>query len=146
MFTTPSRDRHKRLKSPIAQAYSLSSVRQLEPMINDCTKLFTDAMHSFSGQPIDFGEWLQWYAFDVIGKISFNRTLGFLENREDRLGTINALGGFFKYTSAMGQLPELHGCLLGNATLQGFMSSIPGLEKMNAFRRTEKVCFLCCLD
>lgn len=125
-------------------------MRQLEPLINECTQLFTDAMYSLSlsadnknnQQPIDFGQWLQWYTFDSIGKISFNRLLGFMQNREDSRGTIAALDGFARYSSAVGQLPELHRCLLGNVTLQRFMGSVPALAKMNAFGKTEEVCFV----
>jgi hypothetical protein len=139
MFATSDKEHHKRLKSPVAQAYSLSSLRQLEPMVNDCSKLFVDAMYSLKGEPIDLGEWVQWYAFDVIGKITFQQTFGFMENREDKLGTINALDGGFRYSSAIGQVPELHPFLMGNVKLQSVINNTPGVEKMNSFKRTEKV-------
>jgi hypothetical protein len=96
-------------------------------------------MYSLSGHPTDFGLWVQWYAFDVIGKLTFNQTLGFLGNKEDRLGMIDALNGFFRYSSAVGQVPELHRFLLGNVRLQGLINRTPWLEGMDAFMRTEKV-------
>ncbi|KAF5562345.1 hypothetical protein FNAPI_3241 [Fusarium napiforme] len=36
-----------------------------------------------TGQRLDLAHWLQWYAFDVIGSITFQRRFGFLERRHD---------------------------------------------------------------
>jgi cytochrome P450 len=75
--------RHVPYKSAVSQMCSMSSIRQVEPMIEECTKIFMGIMSELSDHPINLGEWLQFYTFDVIGAISFNRRFGFLEERRD---------------------------------------------------------------
>lgn len=137
MLTTTDKDRHSAYKKPVAQAYSLSSLRKLEPLVNDVSKLFLDAMHSLKGEPIDLGEWLQWYAFDVIGKITFHQTFGFIENREDKMGMIGDLETWTVASSVLGQVPELHRIFVGNLWMQILLSNTPKLKKLNPFKKSE---------
>lgn len=58
------------LRRPVAQKFSMSSIKSLEPFADEFTKIFVDAMKDLEGQQIDLGAWLQWYAFDVIGSIT----------------------------------------------------------------------------
>ena len=69
------------------------------------------AMQDLEGQAIDLGVWLQWYAFDVIAYISFQRRFGFLEERRDIGGNIDALSKALEYVKVIGQYPDcIHGC------------------------------------
>lgn len=47
----------------------------------------------------DFGQWLQLFAFDVIGEITFSHRLGFLEQGEDVDGIISDIWNTFRKTS-----------------------------------------------
>lgn len=49
--------------------------------------------------PLDFGLWLQMFAFDVVGEITFSRRMGFLEKGEDIEGVIEAIWQYFKRAS-----------------------------------------------
>jgi len=42
----------------------------------------------------NFGRWLQFYAFDVIGELTWSKTLGFVERNEDVDGIVAFLGRF----------------------------------------------------
>lgn len=53
-------------------------------------------------------------AFDVVGAVTFNRRLGFLENGTDVDGIIMAIQGMLTYAASIGQIPEAHPFLLGN--------------------------------
>ena len=119
------------MKSAVAQAYSLSYLRQLEPLVDECNVLFENAMTCLVGQPLDFGEWLQWYAFDVIGNITFSQTFGFLKNREDSHNIIAGLEAGTRYNTSIGQIPEWHPWLLGNESLLNFLMVIPAVAKAN---------------
>ena len=119
------------MKSAVAPAYSLSYLRQFEPMVDECSKLFVDAMCDLAGTPQDLGEWLQWYAFDVIGNITFSRTFGMLKERSDRRKVIDGLEAGNRYNTVIGQIPEMHKYLLGNATLVEYANTVPALAKSN---------------
>jgi hypothetical protein len=127
------------MRTTIAQAYSLSSLRQLEPLVDECSILFMDAMKDLAGKPLDLGEWLQWYAFDVIGNITFAQTFGFLKDREDRMKVIDGLEAGTKYNTVIGQVPELHPWLLGNESLMNLLMKIPALARANPITVLKKV-------
>ena len=139
LFATRDIEWHKNMKTSVAHAYSVSYLQQVESLIHECNVLFMDAMRDFAGQPIDFGKWLQWYAFDVIGEITFSQTFGFMSKREDSLEIIDGLEGGNKYNSVIGQIPELHPWLLGNDKLLKLLMSIPALAKANPVMVLDKV-------
>jgi Cytochrome P450 len=126
------------MKSTIAQAYSLSSLRRLELLVNECSIAFTDAMNDMAGQSIDLSMWLQFYAFDVIGNITFSQTFGFLKDRKDSLQIIDRLEARTRYNSVIGQTPELHPWLLGNEKILNVLMAIPAFAKANPITTLSK--------
>ncbi len=44
-----------------------------------------------SGENMDLGQWLQMYAFDVVGELFFGHEFGFMENRHDHEDYIQSL-------------------------------------------------------
>jgi hypothetical protein len=60
-------------------------VRSVTIICDECEQLFIDAMRDLSmdGQTVDLAVWLQWYTFDVIAGLTFQRRFGFLEQRKD---------------------------------------------------------------
>lgn len=117
LFTTQDPEYHKVLKRPVAQKFSMSAIRTLEPLVDQCSKIFSEAMADLAGQNIDLGAWLQWYAFDVIGAITFSKRFGFMEERRDVEHIIEGLEFGLCYGGIIGQVPSLHRFLLGNIYL-----------------------------
>lgn len=68
LFTTQDEKYHQTYKRPIANAYSMSTLVEFEPFVDTTTKLFMQRLDEFveSGAEVDFGLWLQMYAFDVM--------------------------------------------------------------------------------
>lgn len=128
------------MRGLVSHAYSSSYLRQLEPFFDECSIMFTNAMMDLAGQPIDLGEWLQWYAFDVIGKITFSQSFGSLNSRKDRFGIIDGLEAGTKYNTVIGQVPELHAWLLGNSRLLDLLMAVPAIAKSNPIITLKKVC------
>jgi hypothetical protein len=62
----------------------------------------------------DFGEWLQWYAFDVIGEMTFGKRFGFLEQGRDVENMIDVVQESGWYTAVIGQMPWLDFLLAKN--------------------------------
>ncbi|KAL1633443.1 hypothetical protein SLS58_011074 [Diplodia intermedia] len=124
MFTTTDAAEHRALKRPVAQKYSMTSVSALEYLVEPCTQVFTDAMLDLQGQPVDLGEWVQWYAFDAIGKITFGAAFGFLERRRDVHGAIRSIETALQYSGIVGQVPWLHPYLMGNMRLRATVQKL----------------------
>ncbi|KAH7267929.1 cytochrome P450 [Fusarium solani] len=124
MFTTTDPQEHKALKRPVAQKFSMSSLRTLEYLVDPCSEIFTKAMLDLQGQVVDLGEWAQWYAFDVIGAITFSRRFGFMENRKDVKNIISGIELGLAYAGIIGQVPSLHRYLLGNLTLRRILGRL----------------------
>jgi cytochrome P450 len=101
---------HARTKRAIANAYSLTKLVEFEELVDSTINVFLDTLSSrFAsiGQTCDLGRYLQYFAFDVIGELTFSKRLGFLETGEDVNGIIAAIGANFRYFSVLGQMPWL---------------------------------------
>ena len=101
---------HAVTKRPIASAYQLSTLVEFEPFVDSTTAvLFSrlDELFANSGRLCDLGHWLQLYAFDVIGELTFSRRLGFLQQGDDVEGVIQSITTNFGRCSVLGQMPWL---------------------------------------
>ena len=89
----------------------MSSLIQYESMVDDVLQLYldrTEQLYAKSGTICDFSIWLQYYAFDVIGMITYGKRLGFLDRGEDVGNVISALDDHLGYASLVGIFPSLH--------------------------------------
>lgn len=139
MFSVRDPIRHQALRRPVAPKFSMSSIKAFEPFTDECITIFIDAMRELQGQCIDLGAWLQWYAFDVIGAITFQRRFGFMESRKDVDGMINALDQGLFYGSVVSQVPALHHWLLGNRWVAKLMAAQPFVQVSNPLRSIVRV-------
>lgn len=55
MFSMSDPAGHQALRRPVAQKFSMSSIKSLEPFADECTKIFVDAMKDLEGQQVDLG-------------------------------------------------------------------------------------------
>jgi hypothetical protein len=91
----------------------MSSLVQFEPLVDSTIEIFLEQLESrFEGKLgsdgiCDFGTWLQYYAFDVIGELSFSKRLGFIERGQDVNGIIANLEGLLNYVSVVCHKIEL---------------------------------------
>jgi cytochrome P450 len=123
---------HKAKKRPVANAFSMSTMRELEPMNDTCSEILTRKLKERIGQDVDLGTWLHWYAFDVISSITFSNRLGFMEEEKDVGNIIEAIEGRLVYNSIIGQAPWLHKYLFGNPLVSYLASAIPAVAVMNS--------------
>ncbi|KAF5589473.1 cytochrome P450 monooxygenase [Fusarium pseudocircinatum] len=124
MFTTTDPEEHKSLKRPVAQKFSMTSLRTLEYLVDPCSEIFSRSMLDLQGQVVDLGAWCQWYAFDVIGAITFSKRFGFMEHRKDINNVISGIEAGLKYAGIVGQIPSLHRFLLGNRTFRKIIAKL----------------------
>ncbi|KID99278.1 Cytochrome P450, partial [Metarhizium majus ARSEF 297] len=117
IFTSLDEELHSNLKKPVAQIFSLSNVVTFESLVDDVLKVVAkqfDGRFSTNDEIFDLSEWLQFFAFDVMGTLTFNKRYGFLEEGKDVGGKLNAVWLFMKQAAPMMQVPWLDKILYKN--------------------------------
>lgn len=114
MFSASDHAYHKALRAPVASKFTMTSIRTFERYVDQCTDIFIKEMYAREGQPVDLSDWLQFYAFDVIADLSFQRRFGFMEQGEDVDNMIQGIWNILAYSGVVGQVPEWHPWLMGN--------------------------------
>lgn len=112
MFATQDEKLHRLLKRPIASTYSMSNLVSFEKYVDSTMSFFfeqLDRRFVQTGQICDFGVWIQMFAFDVIGEITFSKRLGFLERAEDVDGIMAGTWNHFEYTAPVCPCGQLQG-------------------------------------
>lgn len=131
LFSTRDETFHANLRRSVNHAFSMTAMVQYEPMVNETTEIFLDQTEKLftsdrgdnynrrnnSNSPEDpdvdqtavcnFARWLQFFAFDVIGSITYSKRHGFIEKNEDIDGIISQLARIFDYSGPVGQMPWL---------------------------------------
>lgn len=138
LFSIRDEKAHKSLKRPVASAFSMTSLVELEPLTDICIEILISKLNRKQGQSVDFGTWLHWYAFDVITSLTFSTRQGFMETETDVDGIINAIEGRLVYNSIIGQVPFLHKFLLGNNFIAACAQAVPLVAKLNTVRSIVK--------
>ncbi|OTB02816.1 hypothetical protein M426DRAFT_322406 [Hypoxylon sp. CI-4A] len=101
---------HAQYRRQYQNAYSMSSLVEYEPYVDECAELFGQRLSELAqgGVPVNMGHWMQCYAFDVIGCITYSKRLGFLDQGQDIEGIIYALENSPRYSTLTGIYPSLH--------------------------------------
>lgn len=112
LFTTQDVAYHSKLRRAISNAYSLSTLVNFEPLVDSTTTIFLEELErrfasdkSSSPAICDFGAWLQYYAFDVIGELTFSKRLGFVEGGADVDNIIADLEWMLNYVGVVSAPP-----------------------------------------
>jgi hypothetical protein len=102
LFSTTSEPFHASLRRSVNSAFSMSTLIQYEPFVDSTTELFlaqTEKLYSSPDQPCNFSKWLQFYAFDVIGEMTYSKRHGFLGENRDIDGIIGYVSWLFDYAA-----------------------------------------------
>ncbi|KEF54335.1 cytochrome P450 oxidoreductase [Exophiala aquamarina CBS 119918] len=105
IFNTTDEHFHTAIKRPVAHSYSMTSLKQYETFVDTTSQLFCRKLVQNYAEPrevCDLGTWLQYYAFDVIGEITFSKRLGFLETGTDIEGIIADIEWRLGYFAVVG--------------------------------------------
>lgn len=105
----PERDEavHGAQRRLVARPYSMDALKDLEPFLDDALKVFFKRMDDMQGQNVDLGEWIQLFAFDVIGEVTFSKRFGFMDvGRDD--GSFDQITNALRSASWLGQVPWLY--------------------------------------
>ncbi|KAH7012964.1 pisatin demethylase [Ilyonectria destructans] len=111
IFSTTDENAHAKLRRGASNAYALTTLLQFEPLVDSTTRVFLAQIRGrWADQPgarglCDLSTWLQYYAFDVIGELTFSKQMGFLEQGRDVGGIIDAIDRGLGYAGLVGQIP-----------------------------------------
>lgn len=87
----------------------MSSLVGYEPFVNNCSSVLSRRFSEFAklGETVDMQHFLQCYAFDVIGEITFGNRFGFLDTG-DIEGVFAAIDSRIAYGTFVGIFPWIH--------------------------------------
>ncbi|KAI0009454.1 cytochrome P450 CYP4/CYP19/CYP26 subfamily protein [Xylariaceae sp. FL0662B] len=133
VFNTQNEQTHKLIKSPIASIFSLTNVVTFEPLLDgvlECLSTHIDRRFLDTGEVFNLGDWLQYFAFDVMGMMTFSKRYGFLDEGRDIDGRLDTIYKFMKNAAPMTQIPWLDRYLNKNRFVATFRRT-PGLSILN---------------
>ncbi|KAI1209584.1 cytochrome P450 [Annulohypoxylon truncatum] len=107
--------KHSKYRRQYQNDYSMSSLVEYEPFVDECAALFDQRLQelSQSGLPVNMAHWMQCYAFDVVGCITYSKRLGFLDQGLDIGGFMTAINNGLIYSTLAGVYPFSHPYLFG---------------------------------
>ncbi|EMD60387.1 hypothetical protein GGP41_000714 [Bipolaris sorokiniana] len=120
LFSTTDEDFHAKYRRCVNNAFAMSSLVNYEPLVSSTLTYFLDRTEQLFANPgasCNFSQWLQYFAFDVIGELTWSKRLGFVEGNKDVDGIIGFLGQFLDYVAPIGQMPILDRFLWRNPIL-----------------------------
>ncbi|KAF2088868.1 cytochrome P450 [Saccharata proteae CBS 121410] len=91
----------------ISRAYAMDSLKDLEQYVDDSIHVFMANMSARQGQSFDMGYWVQLFAFDIIGEITFSKRFGFMDVGADD-GSFAGIEGALRSAAWIGQVPWLY--------------------------------------
>jgi cytochrome P450 len=110
LFSDDNVRRHAQNRRQYQNLYSMSSLVTYEPYVDECISIFRHRLAELAHAkvPFNMGHWMQCYAFDVIGLMTYSKRIGFLDRGEDVGGVMSALEDMLYYASLAGLTPSLH--------------------------------------
>lgn len=69
IFSVRDEHWHRDIRRPVANAYALSTLKELEPMNDACSEVLTRKLDKYAGQDIDLGKWVH-VSLRVQGMVS----------------------------------------------------------------------------
>lgn len=110
MFAEENDKVHGQLRRKYQAYYTMSSMVTYEAYIDQCTATFCKRLEEIADakRVADLAWWLQCFAADTIGTITFSKPLGFLAAGEDVGGFTKGLHANLAYAAMMGVYNELH--------------------------------------
>ncbi|ETS74955.1 hypothetical protein PFICI_13439 [Pestalotiopsis fici W106-1] len=113
LFSETNQHEHSRQKRPIAKLYSATGVLALETHMDQMIQKLCEVLATQSsdktgeGKVLDLGEWLLYFAWDLVGEITFSQPIGYLDKGHDFDGTLANADQTMDYFAMVAQMPFL---------------------------------------
>ncbi|KAI5360640.1 putative cytochrome P450 [Septoria linicola] len=150
LFSATDPREHAFLRKRVATAYSMSTILSLEDKIQGIADVLWQKLHDLAaqGETVNVGDWTNYFAFDVVGKLGLGDSLGLVEHGRDVNDIVRSVHGFFYISSNLGYLPgqkiwienplsQALSAILAPAWMLGFPKFSTWLGKQVADRMSE---------
>lgn len=107
LFTSTDEAFHSKLRRAVSNAYAMTSLVQFEPLVDSTTTEFLKQLRQRYADKlgdcgiVDFGTWLQFYAFDVICELTYSKRMGFVDRGQDVENIISSLEWLLSYAAVV---------------------------------------------
>ncbi|RAO74216.1 uncharacterized protein BHQ10_010228 [Talaromyces amestolkiae] len=111
VFSEKNNQKHALERRKTSNLYAMSSLVSYEPYVDKVNREFMVALadNAQHNREFDLFTWMQFYAFDVIGEITFGRSFGLIEAGYDKDRLLHAAHvASINYGSNVGLVPEIH--------------------------------------
>ncbi|KAM6523116.1 Pisatin demethylase [Fusarium solani] len=131
LFDVQDPARHSAMKKQVASLYTMTALLSYEAGVDGQTVIMKEQLQKFCDQKqvIDLPQFLQYYAFDVIGVITVGQSMGMMESNSDTNGACGALDAMWHYSSMMAFIPHMHAWWLRLSSLLPIEVPIKGLTE-----------------
>ncbi|KAJ5782637.1 hypothetical protein N7457_004411 [Penicillium paradoxum] len=111
--------RHIEKSRNVAAGFELSNIIKSEPHVDAILQCLEDRFDELSKQngtvPLD--DWFSFFAFDVLGEVTFSKSFGFVKTGTDIRNAVANTKALALYIAVMGHYTWLHNLTLGNPLL-----------------------------
>ncbi|KAF5857346.1 hypothetical protein ETB97_005925 [Aspergillus alliaceus] len=110
LFSETDNKRHAQGRKAVANFFSMSTLVTYEGCVDRCNVHLRAKLRDFAqqGKSFDVETWMQFYAHDVIGDITFGETFGMMEKGQDEHGILESIDRTMAYAARVGVIPEIH--------------------------------------
>ncbi|KAJ4049059.1 hypothetical protein NW756_006273 [Fusarium oxysporum] len=132
LFNEVDNQRHAAMRRQMASLYTISALLAYGRAVDSQTLILRDKLQNFSveGKVIDLPQFLQYYAFDVIGAIPIGESMGMMESNTDVHGTCRDIDAVWHHAAVVGLIPSLHPWIVRISTLLGLSAVTASLDKL----------------
>ncbi|KAH7236613.1 cytochrome P450 [Fusarium tricinctum] len=115
IFTIKDNNLHKERRRKISPMYTMSSMVSYEPAVDEMTHICIDKLYQFAKERrlVEVPHFVQYYAFDVIGAITFNKSFDMMKNEGDSTGMIEGIRGANDFLAFWGIVPSMVPWIIG---------------------------------
>ena len=117
IFNTPDENIHKQLKTPIANFFAASNVLSYEGRVDEVLAVLEEKLDSnYIGynQVFELSSWVQFFAFDVMGTLTFSKRYGFLDSGKDVGRMLGNIKDYMRTAAPWTQIPQLDAIMRKN--------------------------------
>ncbi|KAF2861829.1 cytochrome P450 [Piedraia hortae CBS 480.64] len=98
---------HAAQRRLVSRAYSVEALKDLESEVDSAIGVFLNCMRHQQDRIVDMAKWVQLFAFDVIGDVTFSKRFGFMVAGSDD-GSIKQINAALKCAAWIGQVSWLY--------------------------------------
>ncbi|KXS97489.1 hypothetical protein AC578_9065 [Pseudocercospora eumusae] len=110
LFNEPSAVVHAQMRRWHGESYGMSFIASLERHVDECIAIFGQRIEEFceAGRSVDLAWWIQCFAADAVGMMTYGDRFGYLDEGKDIEGMLGVVHSGTAYGAIVGSYHWLH--------------------------------------